>query len=184
MKRSTALKRLLGGVSLTLALAACSDSPLAPNGPALEALRGGAILTEFTATDIPTGILDPGTMEVVEGHRVVRGMVVTTRITADDPRATGNGRMTINQQFLLADGSGHTWGKFEVTADVGGVWVGSYTGQREPAAPGVWVTTLHVVGQGRGGAIDGLQLRTQEVAYSGAGPGFQAYITGTILEPR
>lgn len=188
MRQSTIVMRVLGGVMLTaaVALAACSDGPQAPaDDPALDVTSAGAVFTEFTVTDVATGLVDPGVTEVRGKHLVVRGLVVTSRLDGDDPRVHGNAVITYNEQLLLADGSGPTWGEFEVEADGGGVWTGTYAGQREPAGPGVWVATLQLVGRGRGGPIDGLLFRSQELVYTAADPaaGFIGYGTGTILQP-
>jgi hypothetical protein len=188
MKKSTSVSRILGGVILTAtALAACSDSPLSPaRDPAFDMTGAGATVTQFTTTDLATGLVDPGLTEVRGPYLVVRGVVATSRITASDPRATGNAVITINEQLLLADGSGPAWGKFEVEADVGGVWTGSWTGQREPFGPGVWVATVNLVGRGRGGAIDGLEFKAEELIYTTAdlSAGFIGYASGTILQPH
>jgi hypothetical protein len=188
MNWCTRVSRILGGGVLTAAaLAACSDSPLAPaHRPAMNVASAAATVTQFTTTDIATGLVDPGLVEVRGPHLVVRGVVATSRITASDPRATGNAVITFNEQLLLADGSGPGWGKLEVEADVGGVWEGSFTGQREPLSPGVWVTTVKLVGRGRGGAIDGLEFKAEELLYTGAdlSAGFIGYAAGTILQPH
>ena len=188
MKRSRVMLGILGGVILTAAVsAACSDSPLAPaDDLALNVAGASVTVTSLTATDVFTGLVDPGLVEVREYHFVARGVVVTSRITATDPRGTCNARITANEQLLMADGSGQVWGKFECDADVGGVWVASWTGQREPGGAGVWIATIKVVGHGVGGAIDGLQLRAEELVYQNApflGPHF-GQITGTILQPN
>ena len=187
MKGSTNVMRILHGAALTVGLAACSGSPLAPaDNAALDMASAGATVTQFTATDVFTGLVDPGLIEPREKHFVVRGVIVTSRITGSDPRVAGNARITVNEQLLLADGSGPVWGKLEVEADVGGVWEGSWTGQREPVGPGLWVATLKLVGQGRGGAIDGLQFRAQELVYTAdpfVGPHY-GETTGTILLPH
>lgn len=186
MRRSTPVVRTLGGVILTAAvLAACSDSPLAPgHDQTLNAKNAGATVTQFTATDVFTGLVDPGLIRMDAQHFVMHGVVVTSRITGDDPRVTGNAVITVNGELSLLDGSGPVWGKLEVTADVGGVWVGSWTGHRAPAGPGLWMATLELRGRGTGGAIDGLQFRAQELVYTDQpflGPHF-GQTTGRILQ--
>ena len=179
--------RIAGGAFLTAAaLAACSDSPLAPaDDLAMSVACAGAKFTAFTATDVFTGVADPGTVEVQGKFLAIRGVVVTSRLTGSDPRIAGNTRITYNEQLSLADGSGPGWGKFEVVADNGGVWEGTFEGQREPTAPGQWVATLKVVGRGTGGAIEGVHFRSVELIYSTdpfLGP-FIGQVTGTLLEP-
>lgn len=178
--------RVGGGIILTAAFAACSDSPLAPAGDLAMSVAGaGATFTEFTATDVFTGLADPGTVEVQGKFLAIRGVVVTTRLTGSDPRIAGNTRITFNEQLSLADGSGPGWGKFEVVADNGGLWIGTFEGRREPTAAGQWVATLNVVGRGTGGPIEGVHFRSVELVYSTdpfLGP-FIGQITGTLLEP-
>lgn len=125
MKGFRAVMRVLGGAAVTAALSACSDSPLAPaNDLALNTVSEGVTVTQFTATDVFTGLAEPGLTEVRGAHFVIRGVVVTSRITGTDPRLTGNARITINGQLLMTDGSGPLWGTLEDQADVGGVWKG------------------------------------------------------------
>lgn len=179
--------RIGGGVILTAAaLAACSDTPLAPaDDLAMSVAGAGATFTEYTATDVLTGLVDPGTVEVHGKFLAIRGVVVTSRLTGSDPRVLGNTRITFNEQLSLADGSGPVWGKFEVVADNGGVWEGTFEGQREPTATGQWVATLKLVGRGTGGPIAGVHFRAVELVYSttlGPGP-FIGQVTGTLLEP-
>jgi hypothetical protein len=179
--------QVLGGVILTAAaLTACSDRLLAPtDDPALNTVSEAATVNQFTATDVTTGLVDPGSVELLGKHYLIRGLVGAARITSTDPRLTGNAIQTVNAQVLVADGSGQVWGKLEVQADAGGVWEGSFEGQTEPAGPGQWVTTLKLVGHGRGGAIDGLLFRAEETAYQNVflGPHF-GQVTGTILQPH
>lgn len=186
MRRSTTVVRILGGVIVTAALVACSDSPLAPaDDLAFDVVSAGATVTEFTATDVFTGLVNPGLIEVRDNHFVMRGVVVTSRIAGSDPRLSGNALQTVSGQLLLADGSGPVWGKLEVDADVGGIWVGTFQGQREPTGPGQWVATLKLVGRGYGGAIEGLHFSAQELVYQidqFLGPHF-GQTTGTILQP-
>lgn len=187
MRRGRVMLRVLGGVILIAAgLAACSDSPLAPTDDlALNTVSEAATVTQFAATDVTTGLVDPGLIEVRGKHYVIRGVVGAARITATDPRLTGNAVQTVNGQVLIADGSGRVWGKLEVQADVGGVWEGSWEGQTGPTGSGQWVTTLKLVGRGRGGAVEGLEFRAEELAYQSAflGPHF-GQVTGTILQPH
>jgi hypothetical protein len=187
MNSLTTPLRIAGGAILTAAaLAACSDSPLTPaDDPAFDVATAGATVTEFAATDLFTGLADPGMVEVQGKFLAIRGVVVTSRLEGTDPRIAGNARITINEQLSLADGSGRGWGKFEVVADVGGVWEGTFEGRREPTGSGQWVATIELVGRGNGGTIEGLHFRAVELVYSNdiyLGPHF-GQTTGTILQP-
>lgn len=204
MKGSTPVMRMFRWFALSAALAACSGSPLAPaDDPAVNLAKGGATVTDFTASDVATGLVDPGLMEPRDEYMVMRGMVVTTRITAfesDLSYLTCDSRLTINANLLLADGTGSMWGKVEcVPLSGGGMWLGSWTGKREmtSATPLTWLTTMKIVLQGRGGDIDGLQVRAQEVNELKAtdpwypGPVLGPFslapigaISGMVLDPR
>lgn len=152
---------------------------------ALNSVSEAATVAQFTATDLTTGLVDPGLIEVLGKHLRMRGVIGAARITSTDPRLTGNALQTVNAELLVADGSGRVWGKLEVQADAGGDWEGSFEGQTEPTGSGQWVTTLKLVGRGRGGAIDGLLFRAEEVAYQNVfmGPHL-GQVTGTILQPH
>jgi hypothetical protein len=168
-------------------LAACSEGPLAPTNPDLAMnAAAAATFTDFVASDVVTGLADPGTIAVQGRHIMLRGVVVTSRIDGSDPRVSGNATITINGQLLLADGSGSVWGKFEVAADVGGTWAGSWAGQRELTAPGLWTGTLKLVGHGDGGAVDGLQMKGVELVYTNTliPSGFVGLIRGSLLDPH
>ncbi len=161
-------------------------SPLAPaDDLALNVVSEAATVTQFTATDVTTGLVDPGLIEVRGKYYLIRGLVGAARITSTDPRLTGNALQTVNAQVLMADGSGLVWGKLEIQADAGGVWEGSFEGKTGPTSSGQWVTTLKLVGHGTGGGIEGLLFRADELAYQNEflGPHF-GQTTGTILQPH
>ena len=194
MKGPTTVLRMLYGVTLSAALAACSDTPLAPaDDPAVNLAKGGATFTEFTATDVGAGVVDPGLVEPRDEYLVMRGMVVNTWITADQPGLSCFSTITINANLLLVDGTGSLWGKLDCVPLSGeGVWQGSWTGKRQFTPPGTWLTTMKIVLQGRGGDIDGLQVRAEELNVNTFGTEYFAgpyglypfgTISGTILDP-
>ena len=161
-------------------------TPLAPaDDPALNKVGEAAIVTQFAATDVTTGLVDPGVIEVRGKHLLLRGVVGAARITSTDPRLTGNALQTVNAQLLIADGSGRVWGKLEVQADAGGVWEGSWEGQTAPTGSGQWVTAIKLVGHGRGGDIEKLQFKAEELLYQNEflGP-HSGQVAGTILQPH
>jgi len=192
MRRRSVMMRVLSGITLTVGglLLACAGPPTATDDRsadvmALNSLSEAATVAQFTATDVSTGLVDPGVVEVQGLHVLVRGVVGAARITSTDPRLTGDALQTVNGQLLVADGSGRVWGKLEDHVDAGGVWEGSWEGQTEATGPGQWVITMKLVARGRGGAIDGLLFRAEETAYQNAflGPHF-GQVTGTILQPH
>lgn len=188
MKRSTHLLRLLGGAVLFVGIGGCSDNPVAPDEQVAFA-AGGVTFSEFTATDIPTGGV-PGESWIADGVLHIRGGLVYTWIVATGNfpvQLTCSSQIGLNANFLLADWSGPTWGKISCTNAAGGVWEGSFTGQREMVSPGLWRETHKIVLRGVGANIDGYQVRATEVVESND-PTFQSfwvgYINGTLFDPR
>ena len=55
-------------------LAGCSDNSQAPVAPTDQSSLGKDIIREFTGTDIPTGIIDPGTITTHNGIAMLRNM--------------------------------------------------------------------------------------------------------------
>jgi hypothetical protein len=182
------VSRLLQVASLfaLAALVACTDDPVAPPAAdvAMSMSANAATFTDFTGTDIITGLIDPGMTEVRGKHIVMRDIVVAARIDASDARISGNAEITINGNLLAADGTGHVFGKFTIAADMGGTWEGTWIGKRERLAPDAWVSTLDEIMHGKGGAIDGLKAKAVESVYTNTllPSAFMGYLTGTILD--
>ncbi|HEX9166145.1 MAG TPA: hypothetical protein VF862_09555 [Gemmatimonadales bacterium] len=177
---------MLHGVVLGVALAACSESPVAPTaGPAFA--KGGVTFTEFTATYVATGLLDPGTQKVEAGVVETRGLTATGMVISTTLGISCNAVVEINSDLLLSNATGPVWGKMIecVTADEG-VWAGSFDGYRVMSTGPSWVTTLKLVFRGVSGSARGYQVRATQVATSNdpANLGFTADISGVLFDPN
>jgi hypothetical protein len=188
MRGSTTVVRLLHAVVMSLALAACSESPVAPTEePAF--VKGGVTFTEFSATYVATGLLNPGTQKVEDGIVETRGLTVTGTVISTTLGIGCNALIEINSDLLLSNATGPVWGKMvECVTDDEGVWAGSFDGYRVVTftpAPS-WVTTLKLVFHGVSGSARGYQVRATQVSTSDnpTNLGFTADITGVLFNPN
>jgi hypothetical protein len=62
-----------------------------------------------------------------------------------------------------ANATGPQWGTFRIELDAGGVWEGSWTGDRNKVGD-LWVVRVRGVGRGSGGSVDGMHLRFTNIA--------------------
>lgn len=158
MKTMTFLTLMLVGG--TLALAACGEDALEPRPDGLEAFVPAAssapVITEFTATDLPAGILDPGEFKFQNNRIIARGLVVRARIEASDPRFSGFMVAELNSSWSL-EGEGPVWGKITHEVDGGGVLEGIWRAYRSRTAEGVWTGAATWTAQGRGGSVEGVK---------------------------
>jgi len=160
--------------SMTLAalaaVAACSDTgPTAPEVEGLHALAsesaGAHQRTEFTATDVPVVLIAPGTMVQAGARYVIRGVTVQARFEATDPRMTGLATVSANGVLDVADASGPVWGTLTLAPDGGGLWSGTWQGQRVPS-DGVWIAEVRWHLEGSDGPVRGLHARGEEIITS------------------
>ena len=130
----------------------------------------------------PTG--DPMQPCPVGSRQHTRDVVVKSRTESTDPSMSGWMTVVLNSN-LDADGVGPVWGTFRTELDGGGIWEGTWQGLRI-AEDGYWIATLHVVGKGYGGLVDGMKMMgedeiwtpfTPPIAYLGA-------INVRILDPK
>lgn len=146
-------------------LAGCSDEPQSPVSPTDQSSLAKDIIREFTGTDYPTGLIDPGTTTTHNGIMKIRDMhqsfafeVVFTDGGID--LLSGNGDLELNANIDWNDGTGFWWGKKTLTPStpeaLGGQfkfnWHGSAT-----LGPSGWTLTLQEVGHGEGGSLTGIQ---------------------------
>jgi len=189
MRKPKSLLRLVAGAIMALGLGACSTDPVAPTeGPAF--VKGGVTFTEFTATYVATGLVDPGTQKVEDGVVETRGLTVTGTVISTTLGISCDAVVEINSDLLQSNATGPVWGKMVecVTAD-DGVWAGSFDGYRVITGtyPGFsWVTTLKLVFRGVSGSARGYQIRATQVSTSNdpTNLGFTAAITGVIFNPN
>ena len=145
-----------------LLLVSCSDEPQSPVTPTDQGLLEKVILTYFTSSDYPIQILDPGTVELQNGHWIIRKIVVKELFNSDNSLVAGIMIHSLSATLDFNTGEGHVWGSFTITPDAnvgGGVWEGTYNGQRTRTGESEWEIPLDVVGHGKGGTLQSMQMR-------------------------
>ena len=176
-------------------LAGCSDELQSPVTPIDQGSLEKIITREFTATEIPTGIINPGILIYPDGKIMLighRGTVVfgATFLDGVPPDLlTGPGDVEINGIIDPVTGVGQFHGKLtlrpEAPEAVGGEWEFTWHGDATFSltawlnGPG-WTLTIRDVGHGNGGALTGMQCRMDLIisfppdmsTWTGTGHGF------------
>ena len=121
-------------------------------------------------------MIDPVTPYCAATGRIhFRDVILWSCVTADDPRASGVLKFTINGN-LDSDYTGPVWGKWSLVpspvcdpvklVEPQSFWEGSWQGQRfyRCDVEGCrWIGDLELRGKGRGGDIDGLHMKGTEI---------------------
>lgn len=148
-----------------LSLIGCSDKSQSPVTPIDQGSLEKVIITHFTCADypIPPYIIDPGVVKLVGGNWVMKDVGVIDQITSSDTLVAGIMVHYISGKANAVTGEGPAHGSFTITPDAnteGGVWEGNYTGYRSkmPGSDTLFVIPLQLVGHGRGGTIEGMQI--------------------------
>jgi hypothetical protein len=152
-----------------LMLVGCSDknqsliAPLDQQGSLQK-----AVITNFTFTHSPVGFTGEGEINLVPGGKwQIKQFGVTEQFISSDPMVDGIMVHYLSGTIDAVTGEGTCHGSFTVTptADVdGGVWEGTYEGYRSVSnVQGEWTLPLKVEGHGRGGTIDGMQMKGSAV---------------------
>jgi len=195
-EEDSAMKALTYAVAL-LALAGfsllgCNDtsqSPVVPTDQTAQqpASLGKSIITNFAFTHSPIGLTGEGTVILVPGGKWhIKNYGVTEEVNLlnpplnPDPLVSGTMVHYLSATLDAVTGEGPVHGSFTLTplADVGGgVWEGTYEGYRsKTASPNVFALPLKVVAHGRGGTIDGMELKEESMLTAYGTP--PAYWTG------
>jgi hypothetical protein len=194
--RTLALVLLLGA-SMAFVLLGCSDNSapiVAPRdqGAQVPASLAKSNITNFTFTHSPIGLTGEGTVTLEPGGKwQIKKYGVTEEVNIlnppgiPDPLVSGIMVHYLSATLDATTGEGPVHGSFILTpqSDVGGgVWEGTYEGYRSGTSePGVFTLPLKVVGHGRGGTIQGMQLNEKSVLtafgtppsyWTGVGEGF------------
>ena len=111
---------------------------------------------EFTATDLPVEVLDPGGYKFQNNRIIVTGLRVKARVESSDARFTGFMTAELNSSFNL-QGEGPVWAKFILEVDDGGLWEGVWNAHRSQTGEGVWTGAATWKAQGHGGTVDGMK---------------------------
>jgi type 1 fimbria pilin len=116
-------------------------------------IQTGAAQTAFTATSATCSIT-PGVQSVSGNVLHVRGEVDAKQIASSETLVAGSGKVVVNLNVNLADGSGGGWGTLSLQpAGVNGGWDGTFSGS---LTAGVFSGQL--VAQGTG-ALAGMELK-------------------------
>jgi hypothetical protein len=146
-----------------LSLVGCSDKQQSPVSPTNQGSLDKDIIREFTGTDVPLEITDPGTITVHNGITMLRNMHqnVAFNITFSDGGIdilSGEGDLELNANIDVANGTSFWWGKKTLTptevpdGQFKFTWHGPGT-----LGPSGWTLTYQEVGHGEGGGLTGIQ---------------------------
>ena len=132
---------------------------------------------------VPTG--DPVQPCPAGSRTHLRGTVIISQLISMDARMTGLMTIELNANWD-ADFSGPLWGTFSMAVDSGGTWEGTWQGLRERIAEDQWAGTLHVIGKGYGGIVDGMKLMAEDqiVSFTAAPIAYLGMIEGRIVDPN
>ena len=171
---------------LGLSLVGCSDEPQSPITPTDQSSLEKVIITNFTFNHFPIGQTGEGEVKLVGGNWILKDVGVIELVTGSDPLVGGTMTHYLSAKMDAITGEGPVHGSFTIIPEVnteGGVWEGIYTGYRSrmPGSDTLFTLPLNVVGHGRGGTIEGMQISmddvitawgTPPVGWYGSGEGF------------
>ncbi len=173
-------------VLVGLTLVSCSDKQQSTVAPTDQGSLEKVTITNFTFGHVPIGLTGEGDVKLVGGNWILKDFGVIEQFTSFDPLGAGTATHYLSATFDAVTGEGPVHGSFTLTPDAnagGGVWEGTYTGYRSkmPGSDTLFVLPLQIVGHGRGGTIEGMQMRensiltawgTPPVGWYGSGDGF------------
>lgn len=171
-----------------LMLVGCADQSQSPVSSIDKGSLEKAVITNFTFTHIPTGKTGEGDAKLTPGGIwQMKKIGVNENVFSLDPLIQGAMIHYLSATMDAVTGEGPVHGSFTLTpaenAADGGVWEGTYEGYRSkmPGSDIYFVLPLKVVGHGRGGNINGMQIffntnitawGTPPVGWYGSGEGF------------
>ena len=183
---STSKMFLVFFVFVGLLLVSCSDEQQSPVASTDQGSLEKVTITNFTFNHFPTGLTGEGTIKLVGNNWILKDVGVNEFINSSDP--LGGGTMThyLSATMNAVTGEGPIHGYFTIVPQAntgGGVWEGNYTGYRSkmPGSDTLFVLPLQLVGHGRGGTIEGMQMQsnttitawgTPLAGWYGSGDGF------------
>jgi hypothetical protein len=149
-------------VFLGLLLVSCSDEPQSPVTPIDQGSLEKVTITNFTLTDSPIGLTGEGEVKLVGGNWIIKNYGVIEEVVSPDLLVNGTMVHHLSATIDAVTGEGPCHGSWTVTPTGntgGGVWEGTYEGYRSlSSVPGEWTLPINLVGHGRGGTIDGMQV--------------------------
>jgi hypothetical protein len=152
-------------VFVGLLLASCSDEQQSPVSPTDQGSLGKVIIRDFTGTDYPTALIDPGTTTEHNGIMKIRDMhqSIAFEVIFSDGGVdllSGNGDLELNANIDWNNGTAFWWGSKTLTPTSpeaqGGQFKFNWHGPATLDVSG-WTLTLQEVGHGDGGALTGIQ---------------------------
>lgn len=169
-----------------LLLAGCSDEQQSPVAPTDQGSLEKVTMIYFTSADMPIGLTGEGTIKLVSGNWIMKDVGVIEDITSSNPIVAGTMTHYLSCTINAVTGEGPVHGYWTIVPQGntgGGIWEGNYTGYRSkmPGSDTLFVLPLQLVGHGRGGTIDGFQMRhnatitawgTPPAGWYGSGDGF------------
>lgn len=153
---------------VVLSLAGCSDKSQSPVSPVDQTSLEKAIITSFTLSHYPIGLTGEGEVKFVGGNWILKDVGVMEQIISTDTLITGIMIHYLSGKLNAVTGEGPVHGSFTTTPDAnlgGGVWEGIYTGYRSrmPGSDTLFTLPLNLIGHGRGGTIDGMQMFEDDI---------------------
>jgi len=169
-----------------LVLVGCSDEQQSPVTPIDQASLEKVIITNFTFSHFPIGLTGEGEVKLVGGNWILKDVGVIELIISSDPLVAGTMTHYLSGRMDAVTGEGPVhgyWTSVPQENTGGGVWEGNYEGYRSkmPGSDTLFVLPLQLVGHGRGGTIEGMQIRqnsnitawgTPPAGWYGSGDGF------------
>lgn len=157
----------------------CSDELQSPVSPSdQQSLEKIFSTREFTGTNIPTGVIDPGVYLYPENQIILKkhkGTTIFTALFADEgpDLLSGPGVIEISGITDFSTMTGEWVGKFMLRPEEvpDGLWKTAWRGPStySPTAwngtPG-WILSLKFIGRGEGGEIDGMKISAETLVYS------------------
>ncbi len=115
----------------------------------------------------------------------LRNGELISRVISLDARATGMMTVILNANWN-ADFEGPVWGTFSFALDSGGTWIGTWQGLRKRVGENEWTGTLHVIGKGYGGIVDGMKMIAEDriTSFTLAPIAYIGEIEGRIVDPN
>lgn len=167
-------------------LAGCSDELQSPVTAIDQGIMEKIIITNFTFSHFPIGLTGEGTINLVGENWILKDVGVIELITCSDPLVGGTMTHYLSGKMNAVTGEGPVHGNWTLEPNAnseGCIWQGNYTGYRSKMAGSdtLFTLPLKLVGQGKGGTIEGMKTSfnttitawgTPPVGWYGSGDGF------------
>jgi len=176
---------------LAFVLVGCSDNSAVPVSPTDQSVQMPVSLGK--STNVPFELISSFPIEVpadilpylkIAGRTLhMKDVPIVDLVTASDSRVSGRMEHLLSLKLDSETGEGPCQGSWtsEPVGAGGGKWVGTYEGFRSGTADKyVFTLPLKMVGHGRGGTIDGMQLFTNATLLVSTDPDHYPLPTGWL----